>query len=80
MDDSAESESKKKYTISSQLRITKSVWFSSRNKFSCNVEFYNGKTTVTHSDFIKVAPSCGTTTDDNQRNGYIAEFPTLCFW
>ncbi|KAG9352054.1 hypothetical protein JZ751_020467 [Albula glossodonta] len=57
MDDSARlTESNKKYIISSRLKITKSVWLSSRNEFSCKVEFYNGSKTVTYPDLIKGAP------------------------
>lgn len=42
----------KMYSISSRLRVKKSVWQNTANTFTCSVQFFDGEDNVTVTDII----------------------------
>ncbi|KAG7467998.1 hypothetical protein MATL_G00138120 [Megalops atlanticus] len=64
----------KNYSISSRLRLPVKQWFNTKNRFLCEVGFFNGNTTINVTDSIQGAQYCGLSAEQNQRNGNAAEF------
>ncbi|XP_076155912.1 Ig gamma-2A chain C region secreted form [Alosa pseudoharengus] len=63
-----------KYSISSRLRVLKSVWKNTTNMFTCSVQFFDGEDYITVTDTIY-----GQNTDRVRRNMNTARYAYLLF-